>query len=192
MLNMRTAAVGVTSLLLAAGGLAAGSMPAAAQSAGDRGAAATADSPRSAPSGAGEFERGCDSYLLFGVYGVTETFKYKGRTTRLETEKAPDWHAITTAKNVAYGDAISVQRSLKTFEMGTKPKHPSTGEVLDEGGGIKSCDHDVTLWEAAVKDEATTDTVWLQSSSTRSYAVRACVHPDEEPTKCGSWFVDHK
>lgn len=173
MIRMRTAAVGVTSLLLASGGLFAGSLPAAAQSAGD-------------------VERGCDADLLFGVYGTTDTFTHKGRTTRLLTEKAPDWHAITTAKDIAYGDAISVQRSLKPFPMGSKPKHPSTVEVLDEGGGIKACDHEVTWWEAAVKDKATTDTVWLQSSDTHSYAVRSCVHPYKEQMKCGSWYVDHK
>jgi hypothetical protein len=192
MLRMRTVTISVTSLLLAMGGLVAGSVPASAQPVGDGGSTVTADGPQSTPATAGEFERGCDAPLLFGIYGVTETFKHKARTTRLETEKAPDWHAITTAEDVAYGDAISIQRSLKPFKMGDKPKHPSTADVTGEGGGIRSCDHEVTLWEAGVKDEAETDTVWLQSSDTRSYAVRACVHPYGEQSECGRWYVDHK
>ncbi|MCH6159470.1 hypothetical protein [Streptomyces marispadix] len=194
MLKMRTAAISVTSLLLATGGLIAGGMPAAAQPAGNGTAASAADGSRpvTGTGTRGEFELGCDAPLLFGYYGVTETFKHKGRKTRLETEKSPDWHAITTVKDVAYGDAISVQRSLKPFKMGDKPKHPSTVEVTGEGGGIKSCVHEVSWWEAGVKDKAKTDTVWLQSSSTRSYAVRACVHPYAEQTECSRWFVDHK
>ncbi|MGI5347844.1 hypothetical protein ACQEU8_06565 [Streptomyces sp. CA-250714] len=182
MLKMRTAAISVTSLLLATSGLALAASPAGAQPAPDK----------TAPSTTGEFERGCDADLLFGIYGTTDTFKHKGRKTSLLTERSPDWHAITTAKNVAWGDAISVQRSLKPFKMGDKPRYPSTVEVTGEGGGIKSCDHDVTWWEAGVKDKATTDTVWLQSDSSHSYAVRACVHPDGEQSQCGRWFIDHK
>jgi hypothetical protein len=194
MRRMRTAAISVTSLLLAAGGLIAGAMPAGAQPSGDGDAASSAGGARQVGGAAtaGAFERGCDAPLLFGYYGVTETFKHKGRTTRLETEKAPDWHAITTVKDVAYGDAISIQRSLKPFKMGGKPRHPSTVEVTGAGGGIKSCDYEVSWWEAAVKDRAKTDTVWLQSSSTRSYAVRACVHPYGEESECSRWYIDHK
>ncbi|GHC68834.1 hypothetical protein [Streptomyces flavofungini] len=188
MTKNRTATLSVASLLLAAGAVGAGGLPAVADSAPSgaketRAAAGTSQSQeaRAFCSGPG-----------VGIYRDSGNRRYKGRFTSIDTESIRDKKARAYAEDIAKGDKVQVQRSIKPFKMKNHVQHPSTKYIKQKKGGYKSCSKTANWFDANVRDWMVTKTVKLQIGGNKSYAVRSCVFPVSGGKGCTKWFVDHK
>ncbi|GAA2083992.1 hypothetical protein GCM10009801_44820 [Streptomyces albiaxialis] len=182
------ARIGVTSLMLAVGGLTAMTVPSAAQPAPGKATAADASASKYRKI------KHCDDTALIGLFAVTKTVTSTGRTARLYTEREPDDRAYSFAYDIAQGDKAYVQRSKNTFKMSgpdTNGWHPSKSAVY-EMGAVRSCENTAGWYEANVNDHMFTNAVTVQRDSVRAYAVRTCINPTNGPTKCSKWWVDHK
>jgi hypothetical protein len=189
----RTAKISLTSLLLAAGGLAATSMPAAAQPAPSKAAAATTSHTAETLAASKE---GCDlDWHPVDLYLVTGTETEKGRTVELKTGSGFDWWAHSYAYDIAEGDKVYIQRSLKPFEMKKDLWYPSKWDVEHgAGGGITSCRNIASWYDANVNDFLETGSMKLQTyddTDNHSYAVRSCIKPTNGKFNCTKWTVDH-
>ncbi|NGO47380.1 hypothetical protein [Streptomyces ureilyticus] len=187
MRNHRKARIGFTSLVLVVGGLAATTMPSAAQPAPGTDPAADASAAKYRKI------KHCDDTATIGIFSKTKTVTSTGRTARLYTEKEPDDRAYAYAYDIAQGDKVYVQRSKNTFEMpdGDRGWHPGKSRVY-EMGAVRSCENTAGWFEANVNDHMFTDAVTLQFNFVSAYAVRTCINPTNGPTKCSKWWVDHK
>lgn len=153
----------------------------------------TSASPAQRSASPGPVDYDCDGGFPFVLTGESGRFDHKGRTVTLETEREPDWHAVTRVKNPERSDRIWIDRSMKTFEMTDEVWHPSDATVnsAEGGGGYKRCVQEAS-WLDALAGWTATDMVHLQTSTTRSYAVRPCIQAaGSDESECGDWYVDH-
>ncbi|MGP3979438.1 hypothetical protein ACTWQF_36615 [Streptomyces sp. 8N114] len=183
MIKQRTAALGCGALLLAGGALAA------------TGSTASADTPqaetthartttKSQPQEAKVFCQPANGWAVFLNSGERT---YKGRFTSIDTDGWTDTQARAYAEDISEGDRVVVQRSNTPTRMVDNPQHPKTSYVNDKLGGYGSCGHTANWAEANIDDYILTPSVRLQTSSGKySYAVRACVFPEEGGKGCSA------
>ncbi|GAA3378571.1 hypothetical protein GCM10020367_58610 [Streptomyces sannanensis] len=120
------------------------------------------------------------------------THRTEGRlTATVYTAKITDAYAKgSISGDVQRYDKVWIDRSLNLFTMGSKPGHPSTSTV-QQNGGWKQCGPFEATWWNASWNYLETPTVRLQRGG-KSYAVRACMRAHNSSTSyCTQWFVDH-